>query len=142
MEDDERKIKCKMPPGGSSMDTLRRLFQGDFSSRMKIDLDTEDCLCSKGGGRASRHRCNGKRKTPKRVRRPALKHPNDSNPFITCSDGDGRDCRHHREPRGCKVGGQSQRGRWSPTFLPQQGKHSGSTPTEVQIPMGRHGRRP
>ena len=36
-----KKIKRKTPPGGPRVDKLRRLFERDSASRMKIDLDAE-----------------------------------------------------------------------------------------------------
>ena len=54
----------------------------------------EDSRSSEGSRRDPRQRRKGKGKTPKRARRPAESHPPESDPFVTCSDGDGRDCRH------------------------------------------------
>ena len=48
MEEAERKIPRKMPPGGSRVDTLRRFFNGKAASRMKIALEAEDCRSSEG----------------------------------------------------------------------------------------------
>ena len=67
-------------------------------------MDAEDSRSSEGSGPATRPRRKGKGKTPERPRRPAERHPHDSDPFVTRSDGDGRDRRHRHEPTGCKVG--------------------------------------
>ena len=104
MGEARRKIRHKTPPGGSRVDTLRRFFDGDPASRTKIDLDAEDAPTSGGSGPASRPRRKGKRKPPEGPQRPAERYPHDSDPLITCSDGDGRDRRHRHEPAGCKVG--------------------------------------
>ena len=77
-EEAERKIKREMPPGGSRMDTLPRLFEEDLASRMKIDLDAEGSQIRKGSSQAPLLRPKGKRKTPKRSQRPAKKHPHNS----------------------------------------------------------------
>ena len=42
------------------MDTLRSLFDGDFVSRMKTDLDAEDYLSTEGSGTATRPPGKGK----------------------------------------------------------------------------------
>ena len=46
MEEAKKKVKRKTPPGGSCVDTLGRLFQGDSASRMNTDLDAEDSRSS------------------------------------------------------------------------------------------------
>ena len=104
MEEAGRKIKRKTPPRGSREDTLRRLFEGEPASRMKMDVGTEESRSSEVSGGASRHRRKGKGKTPERAQRPAEKHPHDSDPFIICSDGDGLDRWDLREPPACDVG--------------------------------------
>ena len=104
MEDPERKIQRETPLGGSCLDTLRRFFDRVPASRMKTDLDVEDSRSSEGSGPATRPRQKGKEKTPERRRRPAQRHPHDSDPFVTCSHGDGEDRRHRQESTGCKVG--------------------------------------
>ena len=77
------------------MDTLRRYFHVDPISRMKLDLDAEDSRSGEG---------KGKGKTPEVPQRSAERHPHASNPFVTFSDGDARNCQHRHEPTGCKVG--------------------------------------
>ena len=104
IEEAEAKIRRETPPGGSCVDTLRRLFGGDLSSRMKFDVDGEDSRRSEDSGPATRHRRKGKGKNPERARRPAEEHPHDSDPFVTCSNGDGRDRRHRRGMAGADGG--------------------------------------
>ena len=71
---------------------------------MKIYLESEDCRSSEGSGCASCYRGNGKGKSPKRARRPAEKHPHESDAFVTCCDRDGQDRGHGRENTSCMVG--------------------------------------
>ena len=94
MEEAEAKLRHETPPGGSRVETLRRLFEGDASSRMK--LDEADTGSSGSGGTTARRRRKGKGKTPERPRRPAGGHPHDSDPFFTASDGDERGRRHRQ----------------------------------------------
>ena len=70
---------------------------------MKMDLNAEDFRSSEGSDLAARPQRKGKGKTPKRPRRSAERHPHDSDPFVTCSDGNGRNRRHPHKPRGCIV---------------------------------------
>ena len=74
MEEAERKIQHETPPGRSRVDTLRRLFQEDCASRMKIDLDAEDSQISEGSCCATRPRRKSKGKTPKKAEAPAKRH--------------------------------------------------------------------
>ena len=76
------------------METLRRLFEGDASSRMK--LDEADTGSSGSGSTTARRRRKGKGKTPERPRRPAGGHPTTVTPFFTASDGDERGRRHRQ----------------------------------------------
>ena len=76
------------------METLRKLFEGDASSKMT--LDEADTGSSGSSGPTAHRRRNGKGKTPERPRRPAGGHPHDSDPFFTASDGDERG-RLHRQ---------------------------------------------
>ena len=94
MEEAEAKLRHETPPGGSRAETLRRLFEGDASSRVK--LDEADTGSSGSGGTTARRRRKGKGKTPERPRRPAGGHPHDSDPFFTASDGDERGRRHRQ----------------------------------------------
>ena len=91
LEKAEAKIKRETPPGGSRVDTIRRLFEGGPSSKRNINLDAEDSRSSGDSATATRTRRKGKGKTPEKARRPTEGHPRDSDPFFTCSDGEGRD---------------------------------------------------
>ena len=42
MEEAEAKLCSETPPGGSRVETLRRLFEGDASSKMTLDLEEGD----------------------------------------------------------------------------------------------------
>ena len=86
------------------MDTLGRFFNGDPVSRMKIDLRAEGSRSSEGSGPATGLLRKGKGKTPERPQRSAERHLHDSDPFVTCSDRDGRSRQPCREPPGCKAG--------------------------------------
>ena len=88
MEEAEAKLRRETPPGGSRVETLRKLFEGDASSKMT--LDEADTGSSGSSGPTARRRRKGKGKTPERPRRPAGGHPHDSDPFFTASDGDER----------------------------------------------------
>ena len=94
MEEAEAKLRRETPPGGSRVETLRKLFEGDASSRMT--LDEADTGSSGSSGPTAHRRRKGKGKTPERPRRPAGGHPHDSDPFFTASDGDERS-RQHRQ---------------------------------------------
>ena len=96
MEEAEAKLQRETPPGGSRVETLRKLFEGDASSKMKLDLEEDDTGSSGDSGPTAYRRKRGKGKTPETARRPAGGHPHDSDPFFTASDGDGRDRRHRR----------------------------------------------
>ena len=94
MEEAEAKLHRETPPGGSRVETLRKLFEGDASSRMT--LDEADTGSSGSSGTTAHRRRKGKGKTPERPRRPAGGHPQDSDPFFTASDGDERGRRHRQ----------------------------------------------
>ena len=96
MEEAEAKLRRKTPPGGSRVETLRKIFEGDASSKMALDPEEVDTGSSGSSGPTAYRRRKGKGKTPERARRPAGGHPNDSDPFFTASDGDERGRRHHR----------------------------------------------
>ena len=104
MEEAERMIRRETPPGGTRVDTLPRFFDGDPASRMKIGLDAEDCRSSEGSVPATRPRRKCKGKTLEKPGRTAERHPHESDPFVTCSNGDGQNRQHCHEPTGCKVG--------------------------------------
>ena len=96
MAEAEAKLRRETPPGGSRVETLRKLFEGDASSKMTLDLEEGDTGSSGSSGPTAHRRRKGKGKTPKRSRRPAGGHPHDSDPFFTASDGDERGRRHRR----------------------------------------------
>ena len=76
MEEAEAKLRRETPPGGSRVETLRKLFEGDASSKMTLD---EADTGSSGSSGPTAHRWRkGKGKTPERPRRPAGGHPHDS----------------------------------------------------------------
>ena len=101
MEEAESKLQRETPPGESRVETLRKLFEGDTSSKMTLDLEEVDTGSSGDSGPTAYRRRKGKGKTPERSRRPARGHPHDSDPFFTASNGDGRGRRH----RGGVAGG-------------------------------------
>ena len=94
MGEAEAKLRRETPPGGSRVETLRKLFEGDASSKMT--LDEADTGSSGSSGPTANRRRKGKAKTPERPRRPGGGHPDDSDPFFTASDGDERGRRHPR----------------------------------------------
>ena len=94
MEEAEAKLCRKTPAGGSSVETLRKLFEGDASSKMT--LDEADTGSSGSSGPTAHRRRKGKGKIPERPRRAAGGHPQDSDPFFTASNGDERGRRHRR----------------------------------------------
>ena len=92
MEEAEAKLRRETPPGGSRVETLRKLFEGDASSKMT--LDESDTGSSGSSGPTAHRRGKGKGKTPERPQTPAGGHPHDSDPFFTASDRDERGRRH------------------------------------------------
>ena len=82
------------------METLRKLFEGDASSKMKLHLEEVDRGSSGDSSPTAYRRRKGKGKTSERSRRPTGGHPHDSGPFFTASDGDGRGRRHRRRVAG------------------------------------------
>ena len=100
MEEAEAKLRRETPPGGSRVETLRKLFEGDASSKMT--LDEVDTGSSGSSGPTAYRRRKGKGRTPERPGRPAGGHPQDSDPFFTASDGDERG---RRQRRGVAGGG-------------------------------------
>ena len=71
MEEAEAKIRRETPPGGSRVETLRRLFEGDASSKMALDPEEVDTGSSGSSGPTAYRWRKGKGKTPERSRRPA-----------------------------------------------------------------------
>ena len=96
MEEAEAKLQRETPRGGSRVETLRKLFEGDASSKMTLDLEEVDTGSSGDSGPTAYRQRRRKGKTPERTRRPAGGYPHASDPFFTASDGDGRDRRHRR----------------------------------------------
>ena len=96
MAEAEAKLRRETPPGGSRVETLRKLFEGDASSKMALDPEEVNTGSSGSSGPTAYRRRKGKGKTPERSRRPAGGHPHDSDPFFTASDGDERGRRHRR----------------------------------------------
>ena len=89
MEEAEAKLQRGTPPGGSRVETLRKLFEGEASSKVTLDLEEVDTGSSGDSGPTAYRRRRGKGKTPERSQRPAGGHPHDSDPFFTASDGGG-----------------------------------------------------
>ena len=96
MEEAEAKLRRETPPGGSRVETLRKLFEGDASSKMALDPEEMDTGSSGSSSPTAYRQRKGKGKTPERSRRPAGGHPHDSDPFFTASDGDERGRQHRR----------------------------------------------
>ena len=84
MKEAEAKLQRETPPGGSRLETLRKLFEGDASSKMALDLEGVHTGSSGDSGPTAYRRRRGKGKTPERTRRPAGGHPHDSDPFFYC----------------------------------------------------------
>ena len=96
MEEAEAKLQRETPPGGSRVETLRKLLEGHACSKMTLDLEEVDTGSSGDSGLTAYRRRRSKGKTPERSRRPAGGHPHDSDPFFTASDRNGRGRRHRR----------------------------------------------
>ena len=86
MAEAEAKLRRETPRGGSRVETLRKLFEGDASSKMALDPEEVDTGSSGSSGPSAYRRRKGKGKTPERSRRPAGGHPRDSDPFFTATD--------------------------------------------------------
>ena len=80
MEEAEAKLQRETPPGGSRVETLRKLFAGDASSKMTLDLEEVDTGSSADSGPTAYRRRRGKKKTPERSRRPAVDTPTTPTP--------------------------------------------------------------
>ena len=63
MEEAEAKLRRETPPGGSRVETLRKLFEGDASSKMT--LDEADTGSSGSSGATAHRRSKGKGKAPR-----------------------------------------------------------------------------
>ena len=134
MEEAEAKLQRETPPGGSRVETLRKLFEGDASSKMTLHLEEVDTGSSGDSGPTAYRRRTGKGKTPGRSRRPAGGHPHDFDPFFTASDGDGGGCRHRRGVA-CGGGGDvPMEPEGESEDLPPPYRSSGSTKCETETP--------
>ena len=129
MEEAEAKLCRETPPGGSRVETLRKLFEGDASSKMTLD-EVNTCSSGSSGPTAYRRR-KGKGKTPERPRRPAGGHPHDSAPFFTASDGDERGRRHRRGVAGRGGGDVPMEPEGEDEDLPPPYRSSESSETET-----------
>ena len=134
MEEAEAKLQRETPPGGSRVETLRKLFEGDASSKMTLDLEEVDTGSSGDSGPTAYRRRKGKGKTPERSRRPAGGHPHDSDPFFTASDRDGRGRRHCRGVAGGGGGDVPMEPEGESEDLPPPYRSSGSTECETKTP--------
>ena len=129
MEEAEAKLRRETPPGGSRVETLRKLFEGDASS--KTTLDEADTGSSGSSGPTAHRRRKGKGKTPERPRRPAGGHPQDSNPFFTASGGDERGRGHRRGVAGGGAGDVPSEPEGEDEDLPPPYRSSESFETET-----------
>ena len=134
MEEAEAKLRRETPPGGSRVETLRRLFEGDASSKMALDPEEVDTGSSGDSGPTAYRRKKGKGKTPERSRRPAGGHPHDSDPFFTASDGDGRGRRHRRGVAGGGGGDIPMEPEGEDEDLPPLYRSSESSAWETETP--------
>ena len=96
MAEAEAKLHRETPPRESRVETLRKLFEGDASSKMALDPEELDTGSSGSSGPTAYRRRKDKGRTRERLRRPATGHPHDSDPFFTASDGDERGRRRRR----------------------------------------------
>ena len=134
MEEAEAKLQLETPPGRSRVETLRKLLEGDASSKMTLDPEEVDTGSSGSSGPTAYQRRRGKGKTPERSRRPAGGHPHDSDPFFTASDGDGRGRRHRRGVAGGGGGDVPMEPEGEGEDLPPPYRSSGSTECETETP--------
>ena len=131
MEEVEAKLRRETPPGGSAVETLRRLFEGYTSSKMALDPEEVDTGSSGSSGPTAHRRRKGKGKTPERSRRPAAGHPHDSEPFFTASGGDERGHRHRRGVAGRGGGDIPMEPEGESEDLPPPYRSSESSETET-----------
>ena len=136
MADAEAKLRRETPPGGSQVETLRKLFEGDASSKMALDPEEVDTGSSGSSGPTAYRRRKGKGKTPQRSQRPA--GPKSPTPFFTASDGDEQGRRHRRGVAGGGGGDAPMEPEGEDEDLPPPYRSSESSETETQV--GRHGR--
>ena len=116
------------------MESLRKLFEGDASSKMTLDLEKVDTGSSGDSGPTAYRRREGKGKTPERSRRPAGRHPHDSDPLFTASDGDGRGRRHRRGVAGRGDGDVPIKPEGESQDLPPPYRSLGSTECGTETP--------
>ena len=141
MEEVEAKLRRETPRGGSPVETLRRLFEGDASSKMTLDPEEVETGSSWSSGPTAYRRRKGEGNTPDRSRRPAGGHPHDSDPFFTASDGDERGRRHRRGVAGRGGGDVPMEPVGESEDLPPPYRSSKSSACETEMPgLGRHGR--
>ena len=134
MEEAEAKLQRETPPGGSRVETLRKLFEGDASPKTTLDLEEVDTGSSGDSGPTAYRRRKGKGKTPERSRRPAGGHPHDSDPFFTASDGDGRGRGHRRGVAGGGGGDVPMEPEGEGEDLPPPYRSSESSECETETP--------
>ena len=65
MEEAEAKLQRETPPRGSRVETLQKLFEGDASSKMTLDLEEVDTGSSGDSSPTAYRRRKGKGKTPR-----------------------------------------------------------------------------
>ena len=134
IEEAEAKLQRETPPGGSRVETLRKLFGGDASSKMTLDLEEVDTGSSGDSGPTAYRLRKGKGKTPERSRRPAGGHRHDCDPFFTARDGDGQGRRHRRGVAGGGGGDVPMEPEGEREDLPPPYRSSGSTESETETP--------
>ena len=134
MAEAEAKFRRETPPGGSRVETLRKLFEGDASSKMTLDLEEVNTGSSGDSGPTTYRRRKGKGKTPDRSQRPAGGHPHESDPFFTASDGDERGRRHRQGVAGGGGGHVPMEPEGESEDLPPPYRSSGSTECEIETP--------
>ena len=134
MEEAEAKLRRETPPGGSRVETLRKLFEGDASSRMTLDPEDVDTGSSGSSGPTAYRRRKGKGKTPERSQRPADRHPHDSDPFFTASNGDEQGRRHRRGVAGGGGGDVPMEPEGEGEDLPPPYRSSESSACETETP--------
>ena len=101
---------------------------------MTLDLEEVDTGSSGDSGPTAYGRKRGKGKTPERSRRPAGGHPQNSDPFFTASDGDGRDRRHRRGMAGREGGDVPMEPEGESEDLRPPYRSSESTECETETP--------
>ena len=134
MEEAEAKLQRETPSGGSRVETVRKLSEGDASCKMTLDLEEVDTGSSGDSGPTAYRRRKPKGKTPERSRRPAGGHPHDSDPFITASDGDGRGRQHRRGVAGGGGGDVPMEPEGESEDLHPPYRSSGYTECETETP--------